>query len=269
MEFHYQAGHHLYAAGDYAEAAEALSLAIQHGHPAKARCHNTRGARLTALERHADAVAAFTCALVHEPGMHAAWSNRGLAQWKRGDLRAAVTDLRQASLLHPSEENARLLEDAEAEWANPAAASSFKQALHHFARAEWEEARVKFEAALEMNDPRATRCHNGIGLCYFVEGAKEPALAALSRATEVDPSNANAWHNYAKALSQSVRPTRWHHALAAETYTCTHASAPSFYTFDLICVAVGARDRGSSRRSQSSRAQAHKTQAASPAVAGS
>eukprot|EP01043_Picozoa_sp_COSAG02_P028785 COSAG02_NODE_1761_length_11029_cov_46.691034_7_plen_322_part_00 len=261
MELHFQAGHHLYAAGDYAEAAEALSLAIQHGHPAKACCHNTRGASLTALERHADAVAAFTCALVHEPGMHTAWRNRGLAQWKRGDLRAAVTDLRQASLLHPSEENAQLLEDAEAEWANPAAASSFEQALQHFAQSEWEEARGKFMAALQMNDPRATRCHNGIGLCYFVEGAKEPALAALSRATEVDPSNANAWHNYAKALSQSVR-----------AYSIASCACCCFYdgvNFGRVCVAVGARDRGSSRQSQSTQAEAHKTQAASPAVAGS
>jgi tetratricopeptide (TPR) repeat protein len=253
MQLHYQEGHRLYAARDYAEAAAALSLAIQHGHPAKARCHNTRGASLTALERYDDAVAAFTCALVHEPGMHTAWSNRGQAQWKRGDLRAAVTDLRQASLLHPSEENAQLLEDAEAEWANPAAASSFEQALQHFASAEWEEARFKFEAALQMNDPRATRCHNGIGLCHFVEGAKEPALAALFRATEVDPSNANAWHNYAKALSESVSAysvascaccVNLHlHPIASALFSCGETSAHLGCT----CATLGARRRGGSR----------------------
>lgn len=201
---HCQAGHRLYAAGEYAAAAAELALAIRHGHPAHAECHNTRGASLAALERYDDAVASFTCALEHDPGMYTAWSNRGQAHMMRGDLAAAVADLKQATLLHPSEENVQLLGDAEAELVNPAAASSFQQALLHFASAEWAEARGKFEAALRMDDLRATRCHNGIGICHFVEGAPEPALAALSRATEVDPNNASAWHNCAKALSKLV-----------------------------------------------------------------
>jgi tetratricopeptide (TPR) repeat protein len=205
---HYQEGHRLFAAGDYAEAAAELLLAIQHGHPAKARCHNTRGVVLAALGSYDDAVAAFTCALDHDPGMHTALSNRGQAHWKRGDLRAAIADLRQASSHHSCEEIAQLLEDAEAELVTPASASSFQQAaLQRFAsRVEGAEAaRIKFEAALQMEDSHATRrCFNCIGLCHFVQGANDPALAALSRATEVDPNNASACHNYAKALSESV-----------------------------------------------------------------
>ena len=159
---HYQQGHRLFAAGEYTEAVAELSLAIQHGHPAKARCHNTRGASLMALESYDDAAAAFTRALEHDPSMHTAWSNRGQAHWKRGDLRAAVADLKQASLLRPSEENLQLLEDAEAELVNPDAASSFEQALQHFASAEWTEARSQFEAALQQVSPRNEQvlpCH--------------------------------------------------------------------------------------------------------------
>ena len=201
---HYQEGHRLFAAGDYAEAAAELLLAIQHGHPAKARCHNSRGVVLAALGRYDDAVAAFTCALDHDSGMRTALSNRGQAHWKRGDLRAAIADLRRASLHHSCEEIAQLLEDAEAELVSPASASSFQQALQRFASAEWAEARIKFEAALQMEDLCATSCFNGIGLCHFVQGANDPAMAALSRATEEDPNHARACHNYAKALSASV-----------------------------------------------------------------
>jgi tetratricopeptide (TPR) repeat protein len=160
-----------------------------------------------ALKRYDEAIDAFTYALDHNPDLHAAWSNRGQAQLQRGNLREAVADLKQANLLHQTADTSQLLDEIQADLANPDAAASFRQALEHFANRQWDNAQAEFEAALQKKDLRIARCHNGIGLCLFMRDETEPALVAFEKATEADPSNSRAWHNRAEALTILVSST--------------------------------------------------------------
>jgi Flp pilus assembly protein TadD len=154
---------------------------------------------------------AFIKATRADPQLFEAWHDLGLVEAKQGRYDEAVKSLARALSLQPaSRQTAVAFGDALVRAGRAADAADlfrkrvdaapedlemrllFIQALRE---ADKSERALEEAAALLMRDSRNVRGFNALGLVYHRQGKQALAEAALKRALELDPDNADVWNN--------------------------------------------------------------------------
>ncbi len=163
-----------------------IATALKHA-PQEAEICNNLGTGLSGLERHADAITAFTRALELKPNYAAAHNNIGAPLKALGRLDEAVTHYREAVRLAPTYGSA---------WANLAnvaldigdmdtASTAANQAVLHA--------------------PDQTNTHNNLGIILHRQGRYHDAEFAFLKALELDPNNTDAQTNLGELLKEQGR----------------------------------------------------------------
>ncbi|MBF8301573.1 MAG: hypothetical protein HW394_1943 [Acidobacteria bacterium] len=157
-----------------------------------------------ALDQTYGAIEAFSGALVLKRDSMLAHLKRGDTYWRRGELTAALRDLRDAAALDPSAPRPlELLGDVNAAMGRHERASDhyqafialddrsprvlYKLALAYYRNGQIEEAIEPLRDASAL-DGRFTEAHYLLGMCLRERGQDEEALRALTRAVEVNPA---------------------------------------------------------------------------------
>jgi tetratricopeptide (TPR) repeat protein len=137
--------------------------------PTHAQFLCTKGLLAMAEEHYTEADQAFTAALEQDPKLVAAWSNRAILAFERGDNAPAISDLTHA--LAPGEN----------------ATVRYNRGLAYQAQAQWQEAIDDFSHVLSLNDSDSTK-QDALyqrGFCYIQIGehklAQQDFAALLSQ----------------------------------------------------------------------------------------
>jgi tetratricopeptide (TPR) repeat protein len=150
------------------------------------------------------AIEAFSGALALKSDSMVAHLKRGDTYRRRGELAAALRDLRDAASLDPSAPRpVELLGDVNAAMGRHQRAADhyrtfielddrsprvlYKLALAYYRNGQAQEAIAPLRSAIAMND-RFTEAHYLLGMCLRDRGENEEALRALARASEINPA---------------------------------------------------------------------------------
>jgi len=154
------------------------------------------------------AIEAFSGALALKSDSMVAHLKRGDTYRRRGELTAALRDLRDAASLDPSAPRpVELLGDVNTAMGRYQRAAEhyrtfielddrsprvlYKLALAYYRNGQVQDAIAPLRSALAMND-RFTEAHYLLGMCLRDRGENEEALRALTRASEINPAFAAA-----------------------------------------------------------------------------
>jgi tetratricopeptide (TPR) repeat protein len=126
----------------------------------------------------------FQAAVAAHPGSAAPHNNLGLALWNKGELDAAVVELREAVRLGPNLTRAH---------------SNLGLALRD--KGELDAAVAELRVAVRL-DPESVLAHNNLGLVLADRGETDAALAEYRMAIRLDPKYAHAHNNLGSVLHQ-------------------------------------------------------------------
>lgn len=150
----------LYERGLYAEARQDIANGLELS-PENAQLLCTLGLIEMAEEQYSQALQALSQAIVSDPSLIAAWTNRAILTFERGDTEAAIADLTSALAL---EENATVF---------------YNRGIAYQAQECWQKAIDDFTQALALSDEDAQDIFYRRSLCYQQQGNEVQAQQDL------------------------------------------------------------------------------------------
>lgn len=167
------------AIADYTEAVEAS--------PAFAMCYNNRGMIFDIWEQYDKAIADYSKSIELNNDSKAteySYNNRGFAYFNIGDLKNAEKDLRKAIKLNPN-------------YAMP----YNNLGLVYSERKNYKEAARCYKKAIELDNDKEAKlyAYDNMGLDSGAQGGLREAIEMHSKALQVDPKDASAMRNKARA----------------------------------------------------------------------
>lgn len=186
------------------------NYALSHA-PRSYLAHNARGNIFLAQGANQQAIADFSAAIKIFPRYAEAFGNRGIAQFRSGQISLALADYNHALILKP--------DSFPSVYAN--------RGLAFFHIGEKEKARKDYERAISL-DPRDATAYNNRGLLFFSTQEFEQAKKDFDRALELDENFVRAYSNrgnvflmkqdYARAMADYNRALKLDPLYAAAYY---------------------------------------------------
>jgi tetratricopeptide (TPR) repeat protein len=177
-----------------------------------------KGAGLSQLGRHQEAISCYDRALELDPGLESAWTAKGVALGELKRLKEALTCYDRTLELNPDSADAlsnkgvilralKRIEEATACYdraleLNPYHADAqFNRAAALRALKQTEEAIACYDRALQLN-PRHAKAWSHKGALLMQSGQIEESVACYDRATQLNPRDIEAWTNRGAALAE-------------------------------------------------------------------